>query len=360
MYKSGGLKKSIKASRKMKKGGANQIQEIEIDVNSLPSKIQLLAEELKNSIREYNIIIQEPKYKNLQIQLLFNIANKISNILSKLGANSGFTYSGKDVREALQSIAKASAAAQTPPVDTSAVAQTPPVDTSAVAQTPPVDTSAATAAAPQQAPAPVPQQPAAAEEAAGEEAALAEAAKEETRLKTELKEAEDKAALAKGTTNEAAANQNVVVAQQSLQDFLESQVPPAANQDGGRKKKVATRKVKRGGAIDMSKLYNVSGLIVDSKDPVAMAAQVSQDNTPMPFSSSGQGITYSAGIPEQFMRDLNPTLGMAGGKKRTAGSAKTQDKQRAGSAKTKTQDKKRKDSAKTKSKKWNYLKHNAV
>ena len=340
MYKSGGLKKSIKASRKMKKGGANQIQEIEIDVNSLPSKIQLLAEELKNSIREYNIIIQEPKYKNLQIQLLFNIANKISNILSKLGANSGFTYSGKDVREALQSIAKASAAAQTPPVDTSAVAQTPPVDT-----------SAATAAAPQQAPAPVPQQPAAAEEAAGEEAALAEAAKEETRLKTELKEAEDKAALAKGTTNEAAANQNVVVAQQSLQDFLESQVPPAANQDGGRKKKVATRKVKRGGAIDMSKLYNVSGLIVDSKDPVAMAAQVSQDNTPMPFSSSGQGITYSAGIPEQFMRDLNPTLGMAGGKKRTAGSAKTQDKQRAGSAKTKTQDKKRKDSAKTKSKK---------
>ena len=130
--------------------------------------------------------------------------------------------------------------------------------------------------------------------------------------------------------------------------------------DGGRKKKVATRKVKRGGAIDMSKLYNVSGLIVDSKDPVAMAAQVGQDSTPMPFSASGQGITYSAGIPEQFMRDLNPTLGMAGGKKRTVGSAKTQDKQRAGSAKTqdkqragsaKTQDKKRKDSANTKSKK---------
>ena len=38
MYKSGGLKKSIKASRKMKKGGANDIQQI--DVTLLPQDIQ--------------------------------------------------------------------------------------------------------------------------------------------------------------------------------------------------------------------------------------------------------------------------------------------------------------------------------
>lgn len=285
MYKSGGLKKSIKASRKMKKGGANDIQGI--DVDSLPQNIQQQAVKLNGLIIEYNNV-KDDSQKN--VTALLNIANQIVEILKILAPSKPGIFGIFSRKQT-------------------------------------------TAAAP---PAPAPATPLAT--AADQQAEEEEEEEEATKLPQQIQ-------VTPPTEEEAPSPL-------AAPPLTEEQKAEAARQNaitvGGRKKK-ATRKVKRGGAIDMSKLYNVSGLIVDSKDPVAMAAQVSQDNTPMPFSSSGQGITYSAGIPEQFMRDLNPTLGMAGGKKRTTGSAKTQDKQRAGSAKT--QDKKRKDSAKTKSKK---------
>lgn len=92
---------------------------------------------------------------------------------------------------------------------------------------------------------------------------------------------------------------------------------PEATAGGSRKKKSSSKKVKRvGGNVDMSKLYNVSGLIVDSKDPVAVAGGIGPDSTPMPFSANGQGLRYTGGISTEFMNDLNPSLGQAGGAKK--------------------------------------------
>ena len=342
MYKSGGLKKSIKASRKMKKGGANNIQEI-IGVDSLPQNIQPQAAKLNGLISDYNNVKDTP---GENVTALLKIANQIVEILTILAPSKqgflGSIFSRRSNRVA-PVVPVTPAAAPVVPVTPAAAPVVPVV---------PVTPAAAEEAAAEEV---------AAEEAAAEEAAAEEVAAEEAGAKALINEQQKELREAQLAAAEAATavqnNPDVVAAGTALTNAQERvriaqlALDAVSAQDGGRKKKAATRKVKRGGAIDMSKLYNVSGLIVDSKDPVAMAAQVGQDNTPMPFSSSGQGITYSAGIPEQFMRDLNPTLGMAGGKKRTAGSAKTHDKQRAGSAKTKTQDKKRKDSAKTKSKK---------
>ena len=92
---------------------------------------------------------------------------------------------------------------------------------------------------------------------------------------------------------------------------------PEAVEGGSRKKKSSSKKVKRvGGNVDSSKLYNVSGLIVDSKDPVAVAGRIGPDSTPMPFSANGQGLRYTGGIPTEFMNDLNPSLGQQGGAKK--------------------------------------------
>lgn len=100
----------------------------------------------------------------------------------------------------------------------------------------------------------------------------------------------------------------------------EAETPSAAA--GGSRKKKHSKTVKRGGGdvLDMSKLYNVSGLIVDTKDPVGVAGGIGQDSTPMPFSANGQGIRYTGGIAKEFMNDLNPSQGVSGGaKKKTKG-----------------------------------------
>ena len=79
MYKSGGLKKSIKASRKMKKGGANDIQGI--DVDSLPQNIQPQATALNGLILKYNDVKDTP---GENVTALLNIANQIVGILKIL------------------------------------------------------------------------------------------------------------------------------------------------------------------------------------------------------------------------------------------------------------------------------------
>lgn len=92
-----------------------------------------------------------------------------------------------------------------------------------------------------------------------------------------------------------------------------------ANVNVGGSRRRSAHKKKRGGGmeIDTSKLYNVSGLIVDSKDPIAIANAIGDDKTPAPFSASGQGIAYTGGISKEFMNDLNPTIGKVGGAKKS-------------------------------------------
>jgi len=98
---------------------------------------------------------------------------------------------------------------------------------------------------------------------------------------------------------------------------------PAATAGGARRR---TTK-RKGGALDMNKLYNVQGLIGNSfsKDPMQRAGTVIDDRTPLPFSAGTSGA-----INQSFISDLNPVLGQMGGARKRVADGRRRKAQRGG------------------------------
>ena len=121
------------------------------------------------------------------------------------------------------------------------------------------------------------------------------------------------------------------IREQAARSASSQYMPGVAATAGGRSKRAADggrsgkRAAQRGGveiqAMDRLKMYNVQGLIGNSftKDPVARGAAIGTDETPLPFSAgSSAGIAYTSGINQDFINQLTPALGKAGGARKRA------------------------------------------
>jgi len=122
----------------------------------------------------------------------------------------------------------------------------------------------------------------------------------------------------------AAARAFVTTLAELFQKITYAPAPAKAPAGGGARRRITKRK---GGALDMNKLYNVQGLIGNSfsKDPMQRAGTVIDDRTPLPFSAGTSGA-----INQSFISDLNPVLGQMGGARKRVADGRRRKAQRGG------------------------------